>query len=224
MLQFGDNFNRSDSATVGGVWTESDANGVLSISGNKLRLNKSADNNGYLIYTKTVALPAIVCCTFECVTLNNTSVFAMGIRGGGTAETAYRDSFGVGIIPRSGGTGYWWLDAAFEGSMTSFTLTAGHNYNVELIVKADFSREIRIWEIGGARPATATGTAAAKTPTADGGDIRIGYDNGSVNASDHKLNFFRVIEKVKFINGMDFCSIKELNGISLELTKNINGI
>jgi hypothetical protein len=195
---FKDNFNRTDSATVGGSWTETDADSLLSIYSNALRINAGVDKPA-LIYTDSGFQSNNIKITFTInpVARANNSVTTIGTLA---ANSNYSTSYGVALGIRSTGK-IWWNDNGAFTDETNFTWTEGTTYNVEVLIFPDYSGEVRVWDSASARPSSSTLTHAAETPTASGTYYKIGHDNGAAASNDFRIDNL-LIRKISLVDDL----------------------
>lgn len=204
-----DNFNRPDSNSVGGLWTESDTNSILSIASNKLKStggNFTASINQDmgsvltpLVFLDTAKYDYYVAATSGgAVTTRLTAPlipqfsirFKLNITYSSDVQF-YFTLFGDG----SYGNGYgMYTDINAGGSLKIYDAggtvanlaggpTSGSDYYYEITYLAGNAIEVRRWLASGSRPSTptlSTGTRT-RTNTSTGNKITIGFNNGTGN-------------------------------------------
>ena len=187
---FSDNFNRADSGAVGNSWSESDTSSVLSITSNKLHMSSTVDTAPYIYRTASSHNSNIkITATITVTTASSAGSFTLGSLADGTK---FGNCFGVLIGVRNGSSTVYRVDQDTNNSLGSFTFANGSTYYVELIINTDYSREIRIWNITGSRPSSATFSDTARTPTSAGTNWQLGYDSGGTSTFVYENGLFQV--------------------------------
>ena len=185
-----DSFSRADSGTVGGEWSETDRDDLLSIQSGSLRMNSNKDKSAYLRAGGATQSGVKITFSLSVVSKNGTEVIQVGTRAGGTGDNPYRDCFGFAFLPAFGVQAN---DTTFQGTITPFTFADGSTYQVEISVAQDNSRELRVWPQGAPRPSAATLAVAAQTIIrATGANYQIGFDSGSATPSNMRMDDFRI--------------------------------
>lgn len=177
-----DDFNRADSATVGGGWAESETTNIARISANRLLLqgtNLNATHTSVISQEVGVGKVTITGILnpfisnspnihFVSIVHKNNGVFGKGI--------------GVRIKVLATST-LEFVDDDVQLSTQGFTFLNFTDHDFELIVNEDNSMEFRVWLSTDPKPITPTITKSAFTPTAIGTKVAImdkqTSDNGS---------------------------------------------
>jgi hypothetical protein len=218
-LLFMDGFDRADSPEVGGNWTETDSSNVLSIRNGALRMTSNADRFAYVrVPGGNNVLGVKITMTLRIDVKNGHEVIQIGTEGGGTGDIEYRDCFGFAILPAYGVQPN---DTELQDKITPFNFVEGTIYDVELLIFADSSREMRVWPMGGVRPVFPTAYTQAQTRTAaNGSRYQIGFDAGGPEITDVSIGEFRV----EPITGSTGTSIILVDAFEREDSSNVGGI
>ena len=99
------------------------------------------------------------------------------------------ENFAMGIRLNFIGNALDIYDNEVQLATTAFTYTDAVWYDVEWIIANDYSMQVRVWQDGTAKPASATLTEAAFTPVAAGGYARLSSLPSSYNRVNYWNNF-----------------------------------
>lgn len=208
-LPFSDDFDRADSGSVGNGWSEYEStSGVAEITSNKLDLNEGATTQGHnaSAYRSDADGDSGIQIRFDFDTTGtNAHTLQVSSRSSGTASARTHDVIeGIGWRYHKGNDEFALIDkgSGSAGSSTSEELdtvsgstvsyTYGDHFEVEIIIKSDFSMEARMWANGGSRPASADLTSTNRTPDAGGANWSIfGWLN---DASGFLVDNFEITE------------------------------
>jgi hypothetical protein len=153
-------------------------------------MTSSKDTSAYLRAAGATQLGVKITFDLAVLSKNSAEVLQVGTRAGGTADRAYRDCFGFALLPAFGVQAN---DTTFQGSITPFKFEVGTPYHVEMSIRQNNSREVRIWPKIASRPSAATlavGTQAIIRAT--GSSYQIGFDSGSAALTDLRIDEFRI--------------------------------
>jgi hypothetical protein len=194
MATFTDNFNRTDSSTVGNGWSElEDVSTECSIVSNRLKTTNGSDTDLVGIYrdlgTNEITKITGILQYNENTGTGRTSEMSATIKSSGSAN-------GVGLLfeyrPNTyGGLNFakiYLIDGATvkaQVSKDSLTTDVGSgDLAYEVIINADFSMEARVWDAAGSRPVSADVSCSSFTPSSSGDNLILGFRNTSSYGAD----------------------------------------
>ncbi len=152
---FSDNFNRTDSNTVGNGWDEievndppDDADGV--ILSNQLVFNSAGNNAAVALRQGTNFTNIMVSFKFTTGTATNVDGFSLRHTDTATADRG----FGVGerIVFNGSADTVSIADVGGTQASASFDFVALTQYNIEWVIDANNYMEVRVWPTGSTRP------------------------------------------------------------------------
>lgn len=186
---YSDDFNRTNSGSVGGTWYEVDNDSVMSISSNKLRINSASDSNARIYDDLSeVSSDIKLTGTITVTTRNSGNNITISVLSN---ASSYAQGFGFVFQPRASGGAVMAMDGGAFSDSTAFTWNVDI-YNFEIIIDSDYARELRVWSTSGSRPSTATLSMSAETPTSNGTYYQIAVDTGGTATLDVSIDNFLV--------------------------------
>jgi hypothetical protein len=179
-----DDFQRDNSSTIGGGWTEVDTGGIASINGNKMVVTFDTTNI-VQIYRDHEAGMTSQKLTFlmkfnfhDDVSSIEPNIYLF-YKSDGTATKGY----GIKIVKKSSNN-IIISDDNSDIQTATLSLSLNTDYLLEMIVNLDGSMDGRIWESSASRPSTATISTAARAVTASGVKTLVGFGRGGVGVSN----------------------------------------
>lgn len=194
-----DNFNRADSSTIGGGWTDNtDSGDHMTIASNKLKMDwASSGTQGYRNIYQTLSQQNNIKITYTWRphTGNIDSYIPfVGVRG--TSANDFLHSYGVALCYgcTAGAVDAHILDNGTYKAMFSniLTPTMDTDYNVEILIDSNNWIEFRIWPASGSRPTSPNAYfdngSSPYTPSSSGTNLVIEAQHGSNSAYTISVN------------------------------------
>lgn len=187
-----DDFNRADSGTIGGNWTDNtDTNNHLYIGSNKLYASWSSQPwDGFHSIYRGLSDQNNITISYKWRVQSGANVDAwlplIGVRSSGANNDGSSYALGLQYVGQTDKVNLYVLDnGSTKASVTDVVVTPQKDtdYNVEIYINSQNHMEGRVWLTGTSRPSTPsisfTNGGSAYTPSANGSNIIILATHGS---------------------------------------------
>ena len=187
-IVFSDDFNRTNSSTLGNSWSEG-TNGSgsdASISSNKLRIQGTSSGTSWGYHAQNTSSGEIVADVI--FTPNNWSTNGSYMRFALNAGGAIGDGYGLLANVTSNAISIY--DNGTTKASGTFTFTQGTSYNLELDYTSNGHMDVYIWTVGSGKPGSPTisftNGGSNYTPAASGSNVDLFFssNNGSSETVD----------------------------------------
>ena len=190
-----DDFNRPDSSTVGGGWTESHAGSGsdAAISGNQLEMTGGNAGNSWIYQSQGGVYTGI----WIALDITPTSTYGQDYV---TVRSTGAHIYGYGVYMYQNGSVLSIVDDNTVKATTSFTYTRGGSvtYRLNIYIDSNNHMDVYLWDKTGPRPATPTlsftNGGSPYTPTASGTYAQIEGFGQSAGSVDHFYDNYTITD------------------------------
>ena len=205
-----DDFNRSDSSTVGGGWTETQVGSGTNaeILSNQLKI--TTGNSETYIYQDQGTPTDTILISVEWTPTSTYGQSWVTVLNDGTQ----RDGYGLYLYP-FGSTITIVDNQTSKATDSSFTLTTGGSvtYRIDLEINGDSHIDAYVWDDTGSRPVSPdlswTNSGSPYTPTASGNNALIESAGQGAGGATHYWDNYSITDIVVATN-----AVKSINGLS----------